>query len=237
MVIGSHNSWSYLRPRKWWMRLIAFAARCQRVDIREQYLKYGVRCFDLRMRYEHLERVYAHGPVEYDMDCVQVANDLFWLNEKSDCYVRVIHEARTKEQYTNLGVELFRDDCKQSQAKGKFDYYKYVDKDGTRPVMTGVYHDDGFKVASDAHILVAFKDDYDVSELEGKVVGKDGAFIDGKYPNWRSVIPDFTSNKHGYRTETVKIDFNKWAEFMKVYKADKKLNTMTNGKAEAMLKS
>ena len=121
MVIGSHNSWSYLRPRKWWMRLIAFAAKCQRVDIREQYLKYGVRCFDLRMRYEHLERVYAHGPVEYDMDCVQVANDLFWLNEKGDCYVRVIHEARTKEQYTNLGVELFRDDCKQMQ-----DCFKHI---------------------------------------------------------------------------------------------------------------
>ena len=108
----------------------------------------------------------------------------------------------------------------QSQVNGKFDYYKYVSKELARPVMTGVFHDNGFKVASDAHILIAFKDDYDVSELEGKVVGKDGAFIEGKYPNWRSVIPDFTSN----RTETVKIDFDKWSEFMKAYKADKKLN-------------
>lgn len=112
----------------------------------------------------------------------------------------------------------------QSQANGKFDYYKYVSKELARPIMTGVFHDNGFKVASDAHILIAFKDDYDVSELEGKVVGKDGAFIEGKYPQWRSVIPDFTSKKHDYRTETVKIDFDKWAEFMKTYKADKKLN-------------
>ena len=110
------------------------------------------------------------------------------------------------------------------QPNGKFDYYKYVSKELERPIMTGVFHDNGFKVASDAHILIAFKDNYDVSELEGKVVGKDGAFIEGKYPNWRSVIPDFTSEKHGYRTEVVKIDFNKWGEFMKVYKADKKLN-------------
>ena len=111
-----------------------------------------------------------------------------------------------------------------SQANGKFDYYEYMSKELARPIMTGVFHDNGFKVASDAHILIAFKDDYDVSELEGRVVGKDGAFIEGKYPNWRSVIPDFTSKKHDYRTETVKIDFDKWAEFMKVYKADKKLN-------------
>jgi hypothetical protein len=72
--------------------------------------------------------------------------------------------------------------------------------------------------------LVAIKDDYDIIELEGKVVGKDGAFIEGNYPKWRTVIPDFTSKKHGYRTETVKIDFDKWAELMKVYKADKKLH-------------
>lgn len=111
----------------------------------------------------------------------------------------------------------------QSQANGKFDYYKYVSKELARPIMTGVFHDNGFKVASDAHILIAFKDDYDVSELEGKVVGKDGAFIEGNYPQWRHVIPDLTSKKHGFRTETVKIDFDKWAEFMKVYKADKKL--------------
>lgn len=110
------------------------------------------------------------------------------------------------------------------QPNGKFDYYKYVSKELARPIMTGVFHDNGFKVASDAHILIAFKDDYDVSELEGKVVGKDGAFIEGNYPKWRSVIPDFTSNKHGYRTETVKINFDKWMKFMQMYKADKKLN-------------
>lgn len=112
----------------------------------------------------------------------------------------------------------------QSQAKGKFDYYKYVSKELTRPIMTGVSHDNGFKVASDAYILIAFKDDYDVCELEGKVIGKDGAFIEGKYPNWRNVIPDFTSKNHGYRTEVVKIDFDKWMKFMQMYKADKKLN-------------
>lgn len=29
MILGSHNSWSYLPVRKWWMRPIAFMARCQ----------------------------------------------------------------------------------------------------------------------------------------------------------------------------------------------------------------
>ena len=112
----------------------------------------------------------------------------------------------------------------QSQAKGKFDYYKFVSKDELRPLMRGVYHDNGIKVASDCHILVAIKDEYDRGELDGKIVDKDGAFIEGNYPNWRSAIPDFTSKNRGYRTEVVKIDFDKWMTFMQIYKADKKLN-------------
>lgn len=110
----------------------------------------------------------------------------------------------------------------QSQAKGKFDYYKFVSNDRLRATMTGVYHDNGFKVASDAIILVAIKDDYNVSELEGKVLKKDGTILtDAKYPNWRAVIPDLTVGK--MKSESVKIDFTKWDEIMATYKTEKKV--------------
>ena len=116
MVIGSHNSWSYLRPRKWWMRLIAFAARCQRVDIREQYLKYGVRCFDLRVRLDEFGRlVVAHGPVIYTLTINKVFPDLDWMNGKGDCYVRVLHETRTKSQYKEKSVKWFGYFCNAIQ--------------------------------------------------------------------------------------------------------------------------
>ena len=39
------------------------------------------------------------------------------------------------------------------QPNGKFDYYKYVGKELSRPIMNGVFHDNGFKVASDAPYL------------------------------------------------------------------------------------
>lgn len=144
------------------------------------------------------------------------------MKKESEKLLNEIYVMTEDQKIKDKVLQILR--IEAPQPNGKFDYFKYVSKELSRPIMTGVFHDNGFKVASDAHILIAFKDDYDVSELEGKVVGKDGAFIEGKYPQWRTVIPDFTSNKHGYRTETVKIDFNKWAEFMKVYKADKKLN-------------
>lgn len=115
----------------------------------------------------------------------------------------------------------------QSQAKGKFDYYKFVSKDEVRPVLTGVYHDNGFKVATDAFILVAIKDEYD-DELECKVLKKDGTLLTTdavytKYPNWRAVIPDLTASAREKKTEAVKINFAKWNEIMATWKAEKKV--------------
>jgi hypothetical protein len=94
------------------MRLIAFAARCQRVDIRTQYLKYGVRCFDLRIRYEENGRlILAHGIVEYDYSFTTILDDLIWLDGKGDCYVRVILEVRNYSQYTYMNFINFKIHC------------------------------------------------------------------------------------------------------------------------------
>jgi len=144
------------------------------------------------------------------------------MKKESEKLLNEIYVMTEDQKIKDKVLQILR--IEAPQPNGKFDYFKYVSKELARPIMTGVFHDNGFKVASDCHIIVAIKDYYDISELEGKVVGKDGAFIEGNYPKWRTVIPDFTSKMHDYRTETVKIDFDKWAEFMKAYKADKKLN-------------
>ena len=54
------------------------------------------------------------------------------------------------------------------------------DKDTPRPQLTGVYHDNGYKVGTDAHIMAMIKSDYP-SELEGKIA-KDGSEIKGSSP-------------------------------------------------------
>jgi hypothetical protein len=89
------------------MRLIAFAARCQRVDIRTQYLKYGVRCFDLRIRYEENGRlILAHGIVEYDYSFTTILDDLIWLDGKGDCYVRVMLEGKDYDKISELAESV-----------------------------------------------------------------------------------------------------------------------------------
>lgn len=94
----------------------------------------------------------------------------------------------------------------------------YVVTDETlRPTLWGVYHKDGIKVTTDAHILFAYRDEYP-AENEGKILldpsldksfrakvkkghpGQLAAYteklpvIEGRYPNWRAVIPKKTAD-------------------------------------------
>jgi len=117
MILGSHNSWSYLPVRKWWMKPIAFMAKCQKDDVLWQYLAHGVRCFDLRIRFEEGYIVVAHGLVEYRTGMVQLNAQLYWLNCKGDCLVRVIHEVRNKRQYNKSSVDCFRRFCSHIEKK------------------------------------------------------------------------------------------------------------------------
>lgn len=113
MILGSHNSWSFHQPVKWWMKPFAFMARCQSADILTQYHKYGVRCFDLRVRLDRLGRsVMAHGFAEYGFTAGSgLYGDLHMLDLQGDAMVRVIHEVRGKKGHTEESVRWFRGFC------------------------------------------------------------------------------------------------------------------------------
>lgn len=112
MIIGSHNAWSFLRPRKWWMRLIGFTARCQRLDISLQRVC-GSLCFDLHVRFDdNGDAVVVHGPVEYAL-FKDIRRDICYLDFMKDSFVRVILDTRTKKQFTDRQKELFYEFCMQ----------------------------------------------------------------------------------------------------------------------------
>lgn len=98
--------------------------------------------------------------------------------------------------------------------KGKFDLRKWCSDDQLIPVMNGIYHDEGFQIASDGHVLCCIKADYD-AELEHKIIGDNGDEIDGRYPNYKSV------RGTDYKLE-YKIDTEKVYDALRQYKAAKK---------------
>lgn len=90
----------------------------------------------------------------------------------------------------------------------RFNIYNFCSTSQMKAALTGVYHDSGYKVASDAIVLVALKDDYP-EVLEHHIIDKNGNDIPRKYPNWKGCIPD------GRDYQPYKVDFKKYNDFIK----------------------
>lgn len=94
MILGSHNTMSYLPVRRWWMKPFAWVARCQSKDICEQYDS-GVRLFDLRVGFTRNGKLhFRHGLIGYKGS---VADALRLLCSWGDTTVRIILEERSSD--------------------------------------------------------------------------------------------------------------------------------------------
>ena len=66
MILGSHNSWTYLSPKKWWMKALAFTAKCQK--------------YDIKTAKKHLEKFEIYGAIWTDKGLIYVAK----MNDKGE---------------------------------------------------------------------------------------------------------------------------------------------------------
>ena len=146
-MIGSHNTMTYLRPLKWWQRLIAFTSRCQRKTIEEQY-KAGVRYFDFRVKVKRdCNLCYAHGLMEYRYDDDRI-EDILW--RYPDVKARIVLEKGDKDLFRyhahkilinyHSQIDYVVDDKKSwhihwSNRNGYkyYDYYPQYPQDGLIP--------------------------------------------------------------------------------------------------------
>lgn len=121
MNIGSHNSLSYQRPKKWWMRPFHFMAKCQEVDYVEQY-KLGSRVFDLRISFNKNKAgkiQVKHGCVEFDIPMVLLNSFLKYIDDQSDCYLRVILEFNKEPKDIEYQERRFKYYCRTLEYKYK----------------------------------------------------------------------------------------------------------------------
>lgn len=135
------------------------------------------------------------------------------------------------------GIELIQDAIKSSDVEymrmqmkayllylevnkklGEFKINDYLAKDMHREILMGIYHDQGYMVATDAHIMICLKKDYS-EDLEGKIISPKTGPIIGVYPKWRNVMPDMKENDMLYN-----IDFEEAKLIYNSYKMEKKLN-------------
>jgi len=95
-ILGAHNANTYLKPRKWWMRLINFTSKCQKLTINEQ-LEHGVRYFDFRIRYDKELGLFlnCHGLIEYTYfvsHTVLLLSIFAHINETETIYIRFVYD-------------------------------------------------------------------------------------------------------------------------------------------------
>lgn len=111
-ILGAHNANTYLRPRKWWMRLINFTSKCQKLTIKEQ-LEYGVRYFDFRIRFDEkkIDFINCHGLVEYESSVNALIEDIssFCRNTKEHVHIRFVYDDTfIKRTYDSIIYNLFK---------------------------------------------------------------------------------------------------------------------------------
>lgn len=93
VIIGSHNTMSYLTPSKWYTRLFKCFSRCQKLPLSKQLEI--VDCVDLRVfRYNNQWR-FAHGLAEYTYGCciTTIYSVLETIKfHKPNCIIRILLE-------------------------------------------------------------------------------------------------------------------------------------------------
>lgn len=105
--IISHNSHTYMKPAKLWMKAINWTAKCQDKTIEQQY-DMGIRFFDIRIRYNNNGTVkLVHGLVEYKGSFENVMN---FLSSKGDCTLRIMLDDRHNSD-TKIQTELLKNNA------------------------------------------------------------------------------------------------------------------------------
>lgn len=126
MKLASHNTMSYLKPIKWYMRLFHFVGKCQDLDIVEQY-KLGVRMFDLRITFINNIPYFAHGRMIFKHADIQ--NYLDIIESWKDCYVRIVLESPNKSKEYNY----YQESVFKFYVSSWINYYKNIKfVEGTR---------------------------------------------------------------------------------------------------------
>ena len=130
----------------------------------------------------------------------------------------------------------FMIDNMRTPKKNEFNIWDWTCNDDLRPVMNGIFHDKENKmaVATNAHMLVADAGYYDESKVDSvgfdmgkskydRPIDKYGNFIDGRFPNWKVVIPQQTDEWVLHHVDLQELD-----EYIKKCNAYLKMQGLNN---------
>lgn len=121
-MIGSHNTMSYQPVRQWYFKPLSWMGRCQHVNLQDQFIRYGCRLFDFRVRYDKYgNATFAHGPIQFHGHVTTYISELNNLaaNSSTPVYARIILESNSKMKDQRDQERYFKSLCENIQNKYK----------------------------------------------------------------------------------------------------------------------
>lgn len=106
----------------------------------------------------------------------------------------------------------------QAKPSCKVNLYDLCHKGIGKENITGIYHDKGYVIATDGHILAKIKNEYP-EELEGKIITKSGEEVKMPYPPYERVIHDFDE------MTDISVNKQKVIDSVKQCKIERKINS------------
>lgn len=118
MKLASHDSMTYLKPKKWYLYPFRFMSRCQSKTIKEQYEDYGIRYFDLRIKFNGVNPEFTHGIMTYKCDVNEVLRYLNSHNE--EVQIRLLLETTKANKSQESKFRAFCQFCEEEYKNLKF---------------------------------------------------------------------------------------------------------------------
>lgn len=106
-MLGSHNTLTYNKIRGW-RKLLTPWSKCQEVDYKKQY-ELGVRYFDIRIKFINNLPVAVHNKNIYKFGHTELDEMFSWMNEKGDCYFRIVLDIRKEPKDADKQRDLFEE--------------------------------------------------------------------------------------------------------------------------------
>lgn len=108
-MLGSHNTFSYLPLKNWWMYPFNFMAKCQNKTLGEQ-VSSGVRYFDIRMKVNKKGQIeLAHGLMTYRENIDWAIAGLEYFALRNDITARVVVEYNHRPKNEGFVVQRIID--------------------------------------------------------------------------------------------------------------------------------
>lgn len=147
---------------------------------------------------------------------VEAVKNIFAPHKKTDVDLTdAISEADLstllRASYARLASESGKKTQPKKPSKFKLEDAVLKEKYSPRPALTGIYHDSGYKVATDTNVLVALKEDYPES-AEGKVYVKGKPIQQSNFPKWQILFND------KFEKSNIPVDFDKLIEKLSTIK-------------------